>query len=133
MAIVARMSLPHTVLPAMTRAQITRPVNDRSRHHDTTRLNPSRPFRVSTEHSFPQAMRFAFVSVCLSLVAAGAMAQLPTLTRVGEIGCSDCGTAAQFATIRDVMVTDSGAVLVVGSEDPTLRFFDRSGAVRWSS
>jgi hypothetical protein len=60
-------------------------------------------------------------------------AQLPTLTRVVEIGCSDCGTAAQFATITDVAVTDSGFVLVVSSEAPTLRYFDRSGGIRWTA
>src|SRR5688572_32413523 len=73
------------------------------------------------------------VAPVLLAVAAPAFAQLPTLTRAGEIGCSDCGTAAQFATIRDVAVNDSGFVLVVSSEEPTLRYFDRSGAVRWTA
>ena len=73
------------------------------------------------------------VAPVLLAVAAPAFAQLPTLTRAGEIGCSDCGTAAQFATIRDVAVNDSGFVLVVSSEEPILRYFDRSGAIRWTA
>ena len=70
--------------------------------------------------------------VTAGLLSINLPAQVPTLARVSEIGCSDCGTAAQFATIRDVMVTDSGSVLVVSSEAPTLRFFERGGAIRWS-
>jgi hypothetical protein len=66
-------------------------------------------------------------------VATPLVAQLPTLTRVGEIGCSDCATAAQFSTINDVAATDSGGVLVVGTEAPALRMFDRSGKVLWTS
>src|SRR5688500_2684105 len=75
-------------------------------------------------------MRFLLLIPAVALTAS---AQVPTLTRVGEIGCSDCGSAPQFATITDVAVTDSGGVLVLSSEAPTLRFFDRSGAVRWTS
>lgn len=67
------------------------------------------------------------------LTATHLSGQVPTLSRVGEIGCSDCGSAAQFATIRDVAVTDSGWVLVVSSEAPTLRLFDRDGRVRWTA
>jgi hypothetical protein len=67
------------------------------------------------------------------LIGGSASAQGPTLQRVGEIGCSDCGGAAQFATILDLSLTDSGTVLVVSSEEPTLRMFDRSGRVLWSS
>jgi hypothetical protein len=78
-------------------------------------------------------MRATIASLCLSLVAVRATAQLPSLTRVGEIGCSDCGTAAQFATIRDMLVTDSGSVLVLSSEEPTLRYFARGGAIRWTA
>jgi hypothetical protein len=33
----------------------------------------------------------------------------------------------------DVAAADSGAVLVVGSDAPTLRMFDRSGKVLWTS
>lgn len=77
-------------------------------------------------------MRLLLVSLFLPLLAARTPAQLPRLARVAEIGCSDCGTAAQFALIRDVAVTDSGAVLVLSSEDPALRFFDRGGGIRWS-
>ena len=73
------------------------------------------------------------LTILAVLICAPAYAQLPTLTRIGEIGCSDCGTAAQFATIRDVAVSDSGFVLVLSSEEPTLRYFDRSGAVRWTA
>jgi hypothetical protein len=73
------------------------------------------------------------LSAVLAALPLNAWAQVPMLARVGEIGCSDCGTAAQFATITDVAATDSGAVLVLSSEAPTLRFFDRSGAVRWTS
>ena len=76
-------------------------------------------------------MRFQLVFAVL--IPAGLTAQVPTLTRVREIGCSDCGTAAQFATIRDVMATDSGGVLVLSSEAPALRFFDATGAVRWTA
>ena len=72
-------------------------------------------------------------SLVALLVAAPAAAQLPTLTRVGEIGCSDCATPARFATIMDVAATDSGGVLVVGSEEPTLRMFDRSGKILWTA
>jgi hypothetical protein len=75
----------------------------------------------------------AFITLALIAWITPAYAQLPTLTRAGEIGCSDCGTAAQFATIRDVVVGDSGHVLVLSSEEPTLRYFDRSGAVRWTA
>jgi hypothetical protein len=67
------------------------------------------------------------------LTAKVAASQLPSLERVGEIGCSDCGGSAQFASIMDVSVTDSGAVLVVSSEAPTLRMFDRTGRFLWSS
>ena len=67
------------------------------------------------------------------LVAGPVSAQLPSLSKVGEIGCSDCGGAAQFGTIMDVAATDSGAVLVVGTDTPTLRMFDRSGKVLWTS
>jgi hypothetical protein len=75
----------------------------------------------------------ALTTLAVLACAAPAYAQLPTLARVGEIGCSDCGTAAQFATIRDVAASDSGFVLVVSSEEPTLRYFDRTGAVRWTA
>lgn len=78
-------------------------------------------------------MRAIFSILCLSFAAVRATAQLPSLTRAGEMGCSDCGTAAQFATIRDVSVTDSGSVLVLVSEEPTLRYFDRGGAIRWTA
>jgi hypothetical protein len=78
-------------------------------------------------------MRSLLILAILGLRATSASAQIPTLTRTGEIGCSDCGTAAQFATIRDVAVNDSGFVLVLSSEEPTLRYFDRSGAVRWTA
>ena len=78
-------------------------------------------------------MRIAFALVASAALATiNLSAQVPTLARVGEIGCSDCGTAAQFATIRDVVVTDSGSVLVLSSEAPTIRYFDRGGALRWS-
>jgi hypothetical protein len=73
------------------------------------------------------------ITVLAMLWAATASAQLPTLSRVAEIGCSDCPTAAQFATILDVVATDSGRVLVVSSQPPTLRYFDRSGTVRWTA
>jgi hypothetical protein len=52
--------------------------------------------------------------VTLAAVSLNAAAQVPTLTRVGEIGCTDCGSAAQFAMIRDVAATDSG-----GASSPT--------------
>ena len=76
---------------------------------------------------------FGSLTLLACLTATDLPAQLPTVARVGEIGCSDCGTAAQFATIRDVAVTDSGFVLVVSSEAPTLRLFDRDGRVRWTA
>ena len=78
-------------------------------------------------------MRPFIVLFVIAVSAAPALAQLPTLTRAGEIGCSDCGTAAQFATIRDIAASDSGFVLVVSSEEPILRYFDRSGAIRWTA
>ena len=87
---------------------------------------------MSNGYPIPMAMRSLVASVCFFLLAVRATAQVPSLTLVKEIGCSDCGSAAQFATIRDLMVSDSGAVLVLSSEDPTLRFFDRSGATRWA-
>ena len=74
-----------------------------------------------------------FLSLAALIGAIPAAAQLPTLTRVSEIGCSDCGTAAQFASILDVAATDSGGVLVVGSDAPMLRLFDRSGKVLWTA
>lgn len=73
-------------------------------------------------------------SAILGVIATvGVSAQVPNLVQVAEIGCSDCGTAAQFATILDLTVTASGDVLVVSTEAPTLRYFDRSGAVRWTA
>ena len=89
---------------------------------------------VSNRRSPPESivMRALTIPALLAWTTA-ASAQLPTLTRVGEIGCSDCGTAAQFATIRDVTVNDSGHVLVLSSEEPTLRYFDRAGGVRWTA
>lgn len=84
--------------------------------------------------SSSSGMRAILSVLCLTFaLSVSTTAQLPSLTRVGEIGCSDCGTAAQFAIIRDLLVTDSGAVLVVSSEEPTLRYFDRRGAVRWAA
>jgi hypothetical protein len=76
-------------------------------------------------------MRLRFIALT-ALYAPTLVSQVPTLTRVGEIGCSDCGTAAQFATITDLAANDSGSVLVLSSEEPTLRYFDRSGAARWT-
>jgi hypothetical protein len=78
-------------------------------------------------------VKYRFCTLFALLVTTPAIAQLPTLIRVAEIGCSDCGEAAQFASIMDVVVTDSGAVLVVGTDAPTLRMFDRSGRVLWMS
>jgi hypothetical protein len=50
----------------------------------------------------------ALTTLAVLACATPAYAQRPTLTGVGEIGCSDCGTATQFASIRDVAATDSG-------------------------
>ena len=71
----------------------------------------------------------------LLAVAAGAVngQQIPRLTRVAEFGCVDCGGPTQFASILDVVVTDSGTVLVVNTDDPMLRMFDRSGRSLWTS
>jgi hypothetical protein len=74
-----------------------------------------------------------FILLLQAFASLTASAQVPTLAKVGEIGCSDCGSAAQFATITDLAATDSGSVLVLSPEAPTLRFFDRSGALRWTS
>ena len=73
------------------------------------------------------------VALLICVAARQLSAQLPALTRIGETGFSDCGSAAQFATIIDLAVTDSGAVLVLSSEEPTLRFFDRSGRSVWTA
>ena len=83
---------------------------------------------------FRCSMRLCSTLAGTLLVSASQLgAQLPALHRVAEIGCSDCGGVTQFATLTDVSVTDSGSVLVVSSEAPTLRMFDRTGKVLWTS
>ncbi len=69
----------------------------------------------------------------LCTMAAQATGQLPTLVRTADIGCSDCGGPGQFAVIHDVAVNDSGDILVVSADAPTLRLFDRSGRSLWST
>lgn len=78
-------------------------------------------------------MRALQIPFLLVASAVSAIAQVPSVTRAGEIGCSDCGSAAQFATIHDLAVTDSGTVLVASSDAPTLRYFDRGGSLRWTA
>jgi hypothetical protein len=74
-----------------------------------------------------------FLIAALFTISATAAAQAPTLARVATIGCSECGGAAQFATIRDVVLLPSGDVLTVNSEAPTLRAFRPDGTVLWTS
>ena len=61
-----------------------------------------------------------------------AESQVPSVERLVEIGCADCGDARQFSSMWDVAVTDAGDVLVVDRDAPTLRMFDRSGRPLWS-
>ena len=60
-----------------------------------------------------------------------ARAQIPKLERVAEIGCDDCGDARQLSLTLDVAVDESGHVLVVDRDAPTLRMFDRTGKPMW--
>ena len=95
---------------------------------DSVRINARDP-----RHSVRLA-RFLSIAAVTALVGTAATAQsIPRLVQVGSIGCAECGGAARFATISDVTVTDSGQVLVVGSEAPTLRLFDRTGRVIWTA
>src|SRR5215218_8718696 len=61
-----------------------------------------------------------------------AAAQVPRIERLIEIGCEDCGDARQLASNWDVAVTESGDVLVVDRDAPTLRMFDRTGRPVWT-
>jgi len=81
-------------------------------------------------------MSFALLTstfATFALVPIAALAQAPTLTRIGGIGCGECGGVAQFAEIRDVALSDSGTLIVLGSEAPLLRAFDLAGASLWTS
>src|SRR5215204_5538751 len=80
----------------------------------------SRPVRVVTV-----AGAFVFSPVI-------ARAQVPRVQRVMEIGCEDCGDARQLASVWDVVVSESGDVLIVDRDAPTLRLFDKSGRVLWT-
>ena len=59
-------------------------------------------------------------------------AQVPRIERLVEIGCEDCGDARQLASNWDVVVTETGSVLVVDRDAPTLRMFDRTGRSVWT-
>ncbi|HUQ84421.1 MAG TPA: hypothetical protein VM076_24925 [Gemmatimonadaceae bacterium] len=69
--------------------------------------------------------------VVVAVVSDGAVAQLPRIERLTEIGCEDCGDARQLASTWDVAVTESGDVMVVDRDAPTLRLFDRTGKPVW--
>ena len=86
---------------------------------------------VSNGQTMPTVTRL--LKIAALVVTTPAAAQLPTLVKVGEIGCSDCATAAQFSSITHLAVTDSGDVLVIAGDSPMLRLFDRSGKVSWTA
>jgi hypothetical protein len=71
-------------------------------------------------------------TVALALAPAAVAAQSPRIERLAEIGCADCGDARQLASTWDIAVAESGDVLLVDRDAPTLRLFDRAGRVVWS-
>jgi hypothetical protein len=58
---------------------------------------------------------------------------VPRLTAVATIGCSECGGPMQFATIMDVVLATDGSIITVGNDAPILRAFDQDGRVLWTS
>jgi hypothetical protein len=70
--------------------------------------------------------------LAIVFVSDSALAQVPKVERVSEIGCDDCGDARQFASTWDVVITAAGDVLVVDRDAPTLRMFDKGGKPLWS-
>ena len=77
------------------------------------------------------------VATCLvatvDTTAGAALAQLPTVERVVQVGCDDCTGPTQFSTIFDVAVTDAGDIVVADRSAPMIRAFDRVGKPRWST
>ena len=73
----------------------------------------------------------SLVSTAL-LVPAIAAAQVPTIEKLTQIGCSECNGPAQLTTIFDVAVSDSGDIVVADRSAPMIRVFDRTGRVLWS-
>jgi hypothetical protein len=65
-------------------------------------------------------------------VPATTTAQVPRVERLIEIGCEDCGDARQLSSNWDVAVTETGNVLIVDRDAPTLRMFDRTGRPLWT-
>ena len=63
-------------------------------------------------------------------VAVGA--QVPRIERLVEIGCEDCDDARQLASNWDVALTETGSVLVVDRDAPTLGMFDPTGRSVWA-
>jgi sugar lactone lactonase YvrE len=61
-----------------------------------------------------------------------AAAQVPTIEKIIQIGCSECDGPAQFSTIFDVAATDSGDMIIVDKGPPMIRAFDRTGRVLWT-
>jgi hypothetical protein len=80
-----------------------------------------RPFRLSV---------MGAVGACLVLATRGE-GQVPKLERIAEIGCADCGDARQLSSTWDVAVNETGDVLVVDRDAPTLRMFDKTGRSLW--
>jgi hypothetical protein len=72
-------------------------------------------------------------SVASLSAASVVLAQLPTIEKVTQIGCSDCAAGPmQLTTIYDVAVTDSGEIIIADRAPPMIRAFDRTGRVLWS-
>ena len=54
-------------------------------------------------------------SIAVALIVAGATsaaAQVPTIEKLTQIGCAECGGPSQLSAIYDVAVTDSGDIVV---------------------
>ena len=86
---------------------------------------------MSPSRSFASALILSIAAV--PSAATVISAQLPTIERVTQIGCSDCAAGpTQLTTIFDVAVTDSGEIVVADRSPPMIRAFDRTGRVLWS-
>ena len=73
--------------------------------------------------------RFGCVAVALFALAARAQTAPVTVARVATIGCADCGDARELSDVYELQVNARGEVLVVASDAPTLRLFNRDGTL----
>jgi hypothetical protein len=74
-------------------------------------------------------MRSPALILLAAVHAAGAQIAPITATRVASIGCEGCGDAREINEVTDLILLDSGRVLVTDHAAPMVRIFSRDGRV----